>query len=39
MGIVSPVGSKIEKALDNIREGNSGIGLVDNFDKIGRAHV
>ena len=32
MGIVSPVGSKIEKAWDNIREGNSGIGLVDNFD-------
>jgi 3-oxoacyl-[acyl-carrier-protein] synthase II len=32
MGIVSPVGSKIEKAWDNIREGISGIGLVDNFD-------
>jgi 3-oxoacyl-[acyl-carrier-protein] synthase II len=32
MGIVSPVGSKVEKAWDNIREGRSGIGHVDNFD-------
>jgi len=32
MGIVSPVGSKIEKAWNNIREGISGIGLIDNFD-------
>lgn len=32
MGIVSPVGSEIEKAWANIREGNSGIVPIEDFD-------
>lgn len=32
MGIVSPVGSQLEKAWQNIREGNSGIGPIEEFD-------
>ncbi len=32
MGIVSPVGSKIEEAWTNIREGNSGIVPIEDFD-------
>ncbi len=34
LGIVSPVGSKLEKAWDNIKEGNSGINMIspDLFD-------
>ena len=32
MGIVSPVGSKVETAWSNIREGNSGIVPVADFD-------
>ncbi len=32
MGIVSPVGSKLERAWDNIREGRSGIRRIDVFD-------
>lgn len=32
MGIVSPVGSKLEKAWANIREGNSGIVPIEDFD-------
>lgn len=32
MGIVSPVGSTLDTAWHNIREGKSGIGMIDNFD-------
>ena len=32
MGIVSPVGSELEQAWENIREGRSGISRVDEFD-------
>jgi 3-oxoacyl-[acyl-carrier-protein] synthase II len=32
MGIVSPVGSTLEDAWANVRDGNSGIGLVTDFD-------
>ena len=32
MGIVSPVGSELEKAWENIREGRSGISQIDDFD-------
>ena len=32
MGIVSPVGSKLDAAWDNVKEGNSGIRLIDDFD-------
>ena len=32
MGIVSPVGSRLEDAWQNVREGNSGIRLIDDFD-------
>lgn len=32
MGIVSPVGSKVESAWSNIREGNSGIVAIEDFD-------
>ena len=32
MGIVSPVGSTLEDAWKNVRDGNSGIGLVTDFD-------
>ena len=32
MGIVSPVGSRIDDAWRNVCEGNSGIGLVEEFD-------
>lgn len=32
MGIISPVGSRIEKAWQNIREGNSGIVPIESFD-------
>jgi 3-oxoacyl-[acyl-carrier-protein] synthase II len=32
MGIVSPVGSRLDDAWRNVREGNSGIGLVEDFD-------
>jgi 3-oxoacyl-[acyl-carrier-protein] synthase II len=32
IGIISPVGSKLEKAWKNIREGNSGIGPIEEFD-------
>lgn len=35
MGIVSPVGSKLEKAWANIREGRSGITAIDEFDASG----
>jgi len=35
MGIVSPVGSKLERAWDNIREGRSGIRRIDVFDPAG----
>ncbi len=37
MGIVSPVGSKLEDAWRNIREGVSGIGVLDEFDSSGFA--
>lgn len=37
MGIVSPVGSKLEAAWSNIREGNSGISRIDDFDPSGFA--
>lgn len=37
MGIVSPVGSQLEQAWDNIREGRSGISLVEDFDASGFA--
>ena len=32
MGIVSPVGSRLEDAWENVREGRSGIRLIDDFD-------
>ena len=32
MGIISPVGSRLDDAWHNVVEGNSGIGLVDDFD-------
>ena len=35
MGIVSPVGSKLEKAWRNIREGRSGITAIDDFGATG----
>jgi len=35
MGIVSPVGSKLEKAWENILEGRSGIRQIDLFDASG----
>ena len=37
MGIVSPVGSKLEAAWSNIREGKSGISRIDDFDPSGFA--
>jgi len=37
MGIVSPVGSQLETAWDNIREGRSGISRIDEFDVSGFA--
>ena len=37
MGIVSPVGSKLETAWSNIREGRSGITRIDDFDPTGFA--
>jgi 3-oxoacyl-[acyl-carrier-protein] synthase II len=37
IGIVSPVGSKLEKAWENIREGRSGIVPIRNFDASGFA--
>ena len=35
MGIVSPVGSKLEPAWENIREGRSGISAISDFDAGG----
>ena len=35
MGIVSPVGSNVEEAWNNVREGNSGIGPIEDFDATG----
>lgn len=35
IGIVSPVGSKLEKAWDNIKNGVSGISRIENFDPSG----
>jgi len=32
MGIVSPVGSQLDEAWRNVREGRSGIDLLDDFD-------
>jgi len=32
MGIVSPVGSRLDAAWTNVCEGNSGISLIDDFD-------
>jgi len=32
MGVVSPVGSQLEQAWQNIREGRSGISLIEDFD-------
>ncbi len=32
MGIVSPVGSRLDDAWKNVCEGNSGISLIDDFD-------
>ena len=32
MGIVSPVGSTLDAAWDNVKEGNSGIRQIDDFD-------
>jgi 3-oxoacyl-[acyl-carrier-protein] synthase II len=32
MGIISPVGSRLDDAWRNVREGISGIGFVDDFD-------
>lgn len=37
IGIVSPVGSKLEKAWQNIREGISGIRPIEDFDASGFA--
>ena len=35
MGIVSPVGSNVEEAWTNVREGKSGIGPIEDFDTTG----
>jgi 3-oxoacyl-[acyl-carrier-protein] synthase II len=35
MGIISPVGSQVEKAWNNVCEGKSGIGPIDDFDTEG----
>ena len=35
MGIVSPVGSQLEDAWQNVREGRSGIGPIEDFDPAG----
>ena len=35
MGIISPVGSRLEDAWQNVREGVSGIGRVEDFDASG----
>jgi 3-oxoacyl-[acyl-carrier-protein] synthase II len=35
MGLVSPVGSRLEDAWENIREGRSGIGPITHFDASG----
>jgi len=35
MGIISPVGSQVEKAWNSVREGQSGIGPIDDFDTEG----
>ena len=32
MGIVSPVGNRLDEAWQNVCEGNSGIGIVEDFD-------
>ncbi|HWM27704.1 MAG TPA: beta-ketoacyl-ACP synthase II [Woeseiaceae bacterium] len=32
MGLISPVGSQLEKAWQNVREGHSGIGPIEAFD-------
>jgi 3-oxoacyl-[acyl-carrier-protein] synthase II len=32
MGLISPVGSQLEKAWENVREGRSGIGPIKGFD-------
>jgi len=32
MGIISPVGNRLEEAWTNVCEGNSGISIVDDFD-------
>jgi len=32
MGIISPVGNRLEEAWTNVCEGNSGIQVVDDFD-------
>ena len=32
MGIVSPVGNRVDEAWQNVSEGNSGIGVVEDFD-------
>ncbi len=32
MGIISPVGSRVDEAWQNVCEGNSGIVLIDDFD-------
>ena len=37
IGIVSPVGSKLDKAWGNIKEGKSGITTISNFDASGFA--
>ena len=37
IGIVSPVGSKLETAWSNIREGRSGISPIESFDASGFA--
>ncbi len=37
IGIISPVGSELEKAWGNIKEGKSGIRRIDNFDPSGFA--
>ena len=37
IGIVSPVGSKLETAWSNIREGRSGISSIESFDATGYA--
>ena len=37
MGIISPVGNRLDEAWKNICEGNSGIGVLDDFDTSGFA--